>query len=99
MKEKCECEMEELESIAQQHAQRADRLDTELTAAREHVEMLKKNVLTLELQTDKDDKIAETIIGLKQDIQQVLARRNPYLFYFARSFSLSVELLFEQLSI
>ena len=71
MKEKCEGEMEELELITQQHAQRADRLDTELTAAREHIDTLKENLLTLELQTDKDDKIAETIISLKQDIQQV----------------------------
>ena len=60
-----------MEWIAQQHAQRADRLNVELEAARQQVETLNKTVMALEMQTGKDEKLAETIHTLKQDIQQV----------------------------
>jgi len=63
--------VEDLEWIAQQHSQRADRLNSELAAARDQVEVLKRTVVTLELQTDKDSKLTETISNLKHDIQQV----------------------------
>ena len=60
-----------MEWIAQQHAQRADRLNVELEAARQQVETLNKTVMALEMHTGKDEKLAETIHTLKQDIQQV----------------------------
>lgn len=71
LREKREVEVEDLEWIAQQHAQRADRLNVELEAAREQIEVMKRSLMALEVQSGKDDKLVDTISSLKQDIQQV----------------------------
>ncbi|XP_067941683.1 centriolin-like [Watersipora subatra] len=70
LREKRETDIEDLEWIAQQHAQRADRLNVELEAARQQVETLKRINSALESNVNKDEQFTETIDLLKQDIQQ-----------------------------
>ena len=57
--------------IAQQHAQRAERLDGELSAARGEVTQLRITVANLEEKRENEERIAKTITDLQQNIEQV----------------------------